>query len=61
MNPAGETGASFSLYSHNGIMKFGVTTDVARVADPQLLVRLFEETLSEMLLMDSNKEPVELK
>ena len=34
MNPAGETGASFSLYSHNGIMKFGVTTDVARVADP---------------------------
>jgi hypothetical protein len=34
INPAAESGASLTLYSHAGIFKFAVTTDSARVKDP---------------------------
>ncbi len=49
VNPAAESGASLSLYSHAGVFKFAVTTDHARVKDPETLVKFFEEAIEEML------------
>ncbi len=38
VNPAAEQGTSLTLYSHSDICKFGVTTDIARVKDPEVIV-----------------------
>ncbi len=55
MNPAAQQGASLTLYSHNGVVKFGITTDIARVERPEEIVKFFEDTLEEML-NDNKKE-----
>jgi hypothetical protein len=41
-------------------VKFAATTDIARIPDPKLLVRFFEETLDEMLEKDSAKRDLSL-
>ena len=56
MNPAAQQGCSLTLYSHVGTVKFVATTDLARVSDPELLVRYFEETLDKMLLKDGGDD-----
>ena len=55
MNPGAQQGCSLTLYSHAGIVKFAATTDIARIPDPKLLVRFFEEILDEMLEKDTGK------
>ncbi len=55
MNPAAQQGASLTLYSHNGVVKFGITTDIVRVERPEEIVKFFEDTLEEML-NDNKKE-----
>lgn len=49
MNCAAQQGVSLTVYSHNGIVKFGATTDIGRIKDPEELVRIFEETIDEMV------------
>ncbi|TNV79435.1 hypothetical protein FGO68_gene2470 [Halteria grandinella] len=49
VNPAAQQGVSLTVYSHNGVVKFGATTDLARVKDPEVLVSYFEESMDEMI------------
>lgn len=60
VNPGAQQGCSLTLYSHAGIVKFAATTDIARIPDPKLLVRLFEETLDEMLDKDGGQRKLSL-
>ncbi|CDW75466.1 ws dgat mgat [Stylonychia lemnae] len=48
--PAGQCGVSLGLYSHNGIVKLGTCVDDATMKDSKQFLKLFEETLDEVLM-----------
>lgn len=42
VNPAAQQGVSLTFYSHRNIVKLGLTTDIIRVYDPEVIIQLFE-------------------
>ena len=40
---------ALGLYSHNGIVKLGMCVDETTMKDPKVFMKLFEETLGEVL------------
>jgi len=47
--PVGKCGVSMAIYSHNGIIKLGITADDAMMKDPKVFIELFEDTMDEVL------------
>jgi len=55
MLAGGYCGLGISVYSHNGLVKFGITGDEAKVKDPSSIVTLFDKKVKEALDADLSR------
>ena len=45
----GDIGTGFSCISHNGIVKFGIIADSARIENPRVFLDIYEQILVQLL------------